>query len=88
LEAFPITPSCIAQTVSIDWENIEQQIERGLVRAALKRLATISFEPIPLYIAPCGFLGKAATDSDGRRPSLPIESDHPIRTKAATLLIG
>jgi hypothetical protein len=36
----------------------------------------------------CGIRGKAATDSDGRRPSIPIESDHPIRTKAATLLIG
>jgi hypothetical protein len=36
----------------------------------------------------CGIRGKAATDSDGRRPSIPTESDHPIRTKAATLLIG
>jgi hypothetical protein len=36
----------------------------------------------------CGIRGKAATDSDGRRPSIPIESGHPIRTKAATLLIG
>ena len=36
----------------------------------------------------CGIRGKAATDSDGRRPSIPIESDHPIRTKAATLLMG
>jgi hypothetical protein len=26
---------------------------------------------------------KAASDSDGRRPSIPIESGHPIRTKAA-----
>src|SRR5450631_2145332 len=32
----------------------------------------------------CGIRGKAATDSDGRRPSIPIESGHPIRTKAAT----
>ena len=37
---------------------------------------------------PCGIRGKAATDSDGRRPAIPIESGHPIRTKAATLLIG
>src|ERR1700730_11220846 len=36
----------------------------------------------------CGSGGKAATDSDGRRPPIPIESGHPIRTKAATLLIG
>ncbi|WP_354124402.1 gamma-glutamylcyclotransferase [Bradyrhizobium sp. LA6.10] len=36
----------------------------------------------------CGIRGKAATDSDGRRPPIPIESGHPIRTKAATLLIG
>jgi hypothetical protein len=36
----------------------------------------------------CGIRGKAATDSDGRRPSIPIESDHPIRSKATTLLIG
>jgi hypothetical protein len=36
----------------------------------------------------CGIRGKAATDSDGRRPSIPIESDHPIRTKVATLLMG
>jgi hypothetical protein len=36
----------------------------------------------------CGIRGKAATDSGGRRPPIPIESGHPIRTKAATLLIG
>jgi hypothetical protein len=36
----------------------------------------------------CGIRGKAATDSDGRRPPIPIEGGHPIRTKAATLLIG
>lgn len=36
----------------------------------------------------CGIRGKAATDSDGRRPPIPIESGHPIRTNAATLLIG
>jgi len=36
----------------------------------------------------CGIRGKAATDSDGRRPPIPIESGHRIRTKAATLLIG
>ena len=29
----------------------------------------------------CGIRGKAATDSDGRRPSIPIESDHPIRRR-------
>jgi hypothetical protein len=40
------------------------------------------------FEATCGIRGKAATDSDGRRPSVPIESDHPIRTKAATLLMG
>ncbi|MCK1426081.1 hypothetical protein [Bradyrhizobium sp. 87] len=40
-------------------------------------------------VAPaCGIRGKAATDSDGRRPPIPIESGHPIRTNAATLLIG
>jgi hypothetical protein len=36
----------------------------------------------------CGFRGKAATDSDGKRPPNPIESGHLIRTKAATLLMG
>ena len=36
----------------------------------------------------CGFRGKAATDSDGRRPPNPIESGHLIRTRAATLLMG
>jgi DNA-binding transcriptional LysR family regulator len=36
----------------------------------------------------CGIRGKAATDSVVRRPPIPIESGHPIRTKAATLLIG
>jgi hypothetical protein len=36
----------------------------------------------------CGIRGIAATDSDGRRPAIPIESGHPIRTKVATLLIG
>jgi hypothetical protein len=36
----------------------------------------------------CGFRGNAATDSDGKRPPIPIESDHLIRTKAATLLMG
>ena len=36
----------------------------------------------------CGIRGKAATDSDGTRPPIPIESGHPIRTKAATLLMG
>ena len=38
--------------------------------------------------ASCGIRGNAATDSDGKRPPNPIESDHLIRTKAATLLIG
>src|SRR6266851_2080399 len=32
-------------------------------------------------VAVCGIRGKAATDSDGRRPSIPIESDHPIRRR-------
>ncbi|WP_247454950.1 hypothetical protein [Bradyrhizobium sp. 174] len=41
---------------------------------------------IPVF--KCGIRGKAATDSDGRRPPIPIESGHPIRTNAATLLIG
>jgi hypothetical protein len=36
----------------------------------------------------CGIRGKAATDSDGKRPPNPIESGHRFRTKAATLLIG
>src|SRR5580693_5804386 len=34
----------------------------------------------------CG--GKAATDSDGKRPPNPIESDHLIRTNAATPVDG
>ncbi|MEH2614972.1 hypothetical protein [Bradyrhizobium sp. AZCC 1693] len=38
--------------------------------------------------AVCGIRGKAATDSDGKRSPIPIESGQPIRTKAATLLIG
>ncbi|MGY4348148.1 hypothetical protein ACVWXM_004615 [Bradyrhizobium sp. GM7.3] len=42
----------------------------------------------PLTVPACGIRGKAATDSDGRRPPIPIESGHPIRTNAATLLIG
>jgi hypothetical protein len=41
-----------------------------------------------IRLSPCGIRGKAASDSDGRRPVIPIESGHPIRTKAATLLIG
>ena len=32
--------------------------------------------------------GKAASDSDGKRPPNPTESDHRFRSKAATLLIG
>ena len=36
----------------------------------------------------CGIRDKAATDSDGKRPLNPIEGDHLIRTKAATLLMG
>jgi hypothetical protein len=36
----------------------------------------------------CGIRGNAATDSDGKRPPNPIESDHLIRTKATTLLMG
>jgi hypothetical protein len=36
----------------------------------------------------CEFRGKAASDSDGKRPPNPTESDHRFRSKAATLLIG
>jgi transposase-like protein len=36
----------------------------------------------------CGIRGNAVTDSDGKRPPNPIESDHLIRTKATTLLMG
>jgi len=36
----------------------------------------------------CGFRGKAASDSDGRRPPIPIQSGHRFRSKAATLLMG
>jgi len=36
----------------------------------------------------CGIRGKAATDSDGKRPPNPRQSGHRFRTKAATLLIG
>jgi hypothetical protein len=40
------------------------------------------------HVNKCGIRGKAATDSDGKRPPNPIESGHLIRTKAATLLMG
>jgi hypothetical protein len=44
---------------------------------------------LPLsYAQSCGIRGNAATDSDGKRPPNPIESDHLIRTKATTLLMG
>jgi hypothetical protein len=36
----------------------------------------------------CGFRGKAASDSAGRRPPNPIQSGHRFRSKAATLLMG
>jgi hypothetical protein len=36
----------------------------------------------------CGIRGKAASDSDGRRPPNPIQSGHLFRSKAATLLMG
>ena len=36
----------------------------------------------------CGIRGKAASDSDGRRPPNPIQSGHRFRSKAATLLMG
>jgi hypothetical protein len=36
----------------------------------------------------CGIRGKAANDSDGRRPPNPIQSGHRFRSKAATLLMG
>jgi error-prone DNA polymerase len=36
----------------------------------------------------CGIRGKAASDSDGRRPPNPIERGHRFRLKAATLLMG
>jgi hypothetical protein len=36
----------------------------------------------------CGIRGNAATDSDGMRPPIPIESGHRFRGNAATLLKG
>jgi len=36
----------------------------------------------------CGIRVNAATDSEGKRPPIPRESGHAIRSKAATLLIG
>ena len=36
----------------------------------------------------CGIRGKAASDSDGRRPPNPIQSGHRFRSNAATLLMG
>jgi ATP-dependent DNA ligase len=36
----------------------------------------------------CGIRGNAATDSDGKRPPIPIESGHRFRSNAATLLKG
>jgi len=33
----------------------------------------------------CVFLTKPATDSDRKRPLIPIDSGHPFRRKAATL---
>jgi hypothetical protein len=32
----------------------------------------------------CGIRGKAATDSEGKRPVIPTEGGHPFRSKAAT----
>jgi hypothetical protein len=43
---------------------------------------------VKVGVTSCGIRGKAATDSEAKRPPVPIEGSHPIRTKAATLLIG
>jgi hypothetical protein len=60
--------------------------DRRSVRTKRCERAFQCFDGAP--VVECGIRGKAATDSDGRRPSIPIERDHPIRSKAATLLIG
>ena len=66
--------------------RFEQRSDRSYqLRTALDQLLGSHGEDIELG---CGIRGKAATDSDGRRPPIPIQSGHPIRTKAATLLIG
>ncbi|UPJ79765.1 IS66 family insertion sequence element accessory protein TnpB [Bradyrhizobium sp. 183] len=52
------------------------------------RVKILTWDGSGLVLYYCGIRGKAATDSDGRRPPIPIESGHPIRTNAATLLIG
>lgn len=48
--------------------------EMPAIRSTATLLPSMTF-------ADCGIRGKAATDSDGRRPAIPIESGHPIRTK-------
>jgi transposase InsO family protein len=66
--------------------------DRGSQYLSIKyteRLSEAGIEPSVGSVGDsCGIRGKAATDSDVRRPAIPIESGHPIRTKAATLLIG
>jgi crotonobetainyl-CoA:carnitine CoA-transferase CaiB-like acyl-CoA transferase len=42
----------------------------------------------PPFMPGCGIRGNAATDSDGKRPPIPIESGHRFRGNAATLLKG
>ena len=48
---------------------------------------TIGFDLLYAFVV-CGIRGKAASDSDGRRPPNPIQSGHRFRSKAATLLMG
>jgi len=75
---FPWSSALLPRSQCFVWSSAGfQRLARG--SAELKRFAWGSI---------CGIRGKAATDSDGRRPAIPIESGHPIRTKAATLLIG
>src|SRR6476660_2238256 len=58
---------------------------REVLNAILYVLATgCQWQALPK----CGFRGKAASDSDGRRPPNPIQSGHRFRSKAATLLKG
>jgi len=71
---------------SIEFDVLRGQVGRLVpIGRSLSFKTTVGRDP---DLFRCGIRGKAATDSNGRRPSIPIESGHPIRTKAATLLIG